>query len=174
MASHLSLGWISKCRQQVLILGVCKPCLAHTFSVGENITKSMLYKMLNFRNRSHSLLDVFVSIIFTTVHFFSKKKKKVKNRMGSNCQTQALLPSAKIKYANIKIRGLCFFSLLHNWLNCHCWRLHGVLFPLWPYSIGQTEKYIATDETHHLGTLCFQLSVEILSKIFQLSSFKKY
>lgn len=94
--------------------------------------------------------------------------------MGSNCQTQSLLPSAKIKYANIKIRGLSFFSLLHNWLNCHCWRLHGVLFPLWPYSIGQTEKYIATDETHHLGTLCFQLSVEILSKIFQLSSFKKY
>lgn len=55
----------------------------------------------------------------------------------------------------MKIRGLCFFPL-YNWLNCHCWRLHGVLFPLQPYSIGRTEKYIAADDTHHLGTLCFQ------------------
>lgn len=92
--------------------------------------------------------------------------------MGSNKKKHNLLPNAKLKYANMKMRGLCFFPL-YNWLNCHCWRLHGFLFPLQPYSIGQTEKYIATDETHHLGTPCFQLPAEVSSKTLQLPFWKK-
>lgn len=49
------------------MLGVCKSCLARTFSVGKNIIKSMLYEMFNVRNRISSLLDLFASIITTTV-----------------------------------------------------------------------------------------------------------
>lgn len=149
--------------------GSSKPCLEYRFFVGKNVTQSMVHQVRYFQNGT-SLLDQLNSIFPTTVKFV-QKELNIKIEWEA-IKKHNLFPNAKLKYANMKMRGLCFFPL-YNWLNCHCWRLHGFLFPLQPYSIGQTEKYIATDETHHLGTLCFQLPAEVLSKTLQLPLWKK-
>lgn len=87
--------------------------------------------------------------------------------MGSNRETLTSIPQRKNQICKYENEGTLLLPLLQL-IKLSLLEITWVLFPLQPYSIGQTEKYIATDETHHLGTLCFQLPAEALSKTLQL------
>lgn len=71
--------------------------------------------------------------------------------MGSNRETLTSIPQRKNQICKYENEGTLLLPLLQL-IKLSLLEITWVLFPLQPYSIGQTEKYIATDETHHLGT----------------------
>lgn len=146
--------------------GACKPCLAYRFFVGEkcytkhaapsallliwNLPLRPIWLAIFYQCKNLLIKELTIKIEWEVIEKHNLYSPMQKSNMQIWKWGDLLLPLLQL----IKL------SLLEiTW----------VLFPLQPYSIGQTEKYIATDESHHLGTLCFQLPAEALSKTLQLS-----